>query len=140
MVFQSTHCCANLNVEFTDRGSVVHGVKGSHLINTHRRHLKYPGHLIHDADAGEAMLALAEVEQGHHRGLLVLRGVPGDDLLDELLILRGKLERNFRIVIRRVTVLQVLSAAQLELNGREGLLTTNKASLRAGAVTLKDRH
>jgi hypothetical protein len=99
-----THRCADLNMETANRVAVVHCVEGSHLVDTHRGHLKQPRHLVHDADAGEAVLPLAEIEQGHHGGLFVLRGVAGEHLLDELLILRRELEGDGRVVVGGVAV------------------------------------
>jgi hypothetical protein len=100
-------------VEFACRISIIHGVECSDLVDTHGWHLQYPRNLVHDTDAGESMLALAKVEKRHYGGLLVLRRVPGDDLLNELLVLGGELEGDFGIVLRRVAVLQALSALQL---------------------------
>lgn len=52
------------------------------------------------------MLSLSEVEKRHDSGLLVLRGVPGDDLLDELLILGRELEGDVQIILRSVAMLK----------------------------------
>lgn len=65
---------------------VIHRVEGGHLVHPHGRHLEPSRHLVHDADAGEAVLALAEVEEGHHGGFFVLRGVALEDLVDELVV------------------------------------------------------
>jgi hypothetical protein len=81
-----------LDVEPANRVPIVHGVESGHLVDAHRRHLQAASHLVHDADAREAVLALSKVEQWHDGGLLVLRRVPGEDLLYELLILGGELE------------------------------------------------
>jgi len=51
------------------------------------------------------MLPLSQVEQWHDGGFLVLRRVPAEDLLDELLILRRELERDVEVVFGRVAVL-----------------------------------
>lgn len=107
-------------MELAHRGSVVHGVEGRDLVHTHRGHLQYARNLVHDADAGESVLSLSKIEEWHDGGLLVLRGVPGDDLLDELLILGGELEGNRGVVLRRVTVLAAVSAVQLTLEGHRG--------------------
>ena len=50
------------------------------------------------------MLPLAEIEQRHHGGLLVLRWVAGEHLLDKLLILRRELEGDGRVVVGRVAM------------------------------------
>lgn len=89
--------------------AVVHCVESGHLVDTHGRHLEHSGDFVHDADAGEAVLALSEVEQRHDSGFLVLRGVSCEDFLDELLILGVELERDARVVFGRVTVLEGLS-------------------------------
>jgi hypothetical protein len=68
----STYRCADLDVELARGVPVVHGVERGDLVYTHGWHLQYPCNLIHDADTGEAMLALAEVEQRHDGGFLVL--------------------------------------------------------------------
>jgi hypothetical protein len=81
-----------LDVESANRVPVVHGVESGHLVHAHWGHLQEARNLIHDADACEAVLALSQVEQWHDGGLLVLRRVAGEDLLNELLILCGKLE------------------------------------------------
>lgn len=99
---------------------VVHGVECRDLVHTHWRHLQYPRHLIHDADACEAVLALAEVEERHDGGLLVLGRVPRDNLLDELLVLGGELERYLRIVFRRVAVLRSVLVVQYNVRQRAG--------------------
>lgn len=101
-----THRGADLDMEAAHGGPVIHGVEGGHLVDAHGGHLQDARHLVHDADAGEAVLALAEVENGHHGGLLVLGRVAGENGLDELLILRRELERYRRIVLGCVAVLQ----------------------------------
>lgn len=52
------------------------------------------------------MLALAEIENWHDGGLLVLRGVALQDLRDELLIFGIELERDIGVVVWRVAVLR----------------------------------
>ena len=37
----------NLEVVDADRGAVVHGVKGGNFVDTHRRHVKDLGDLVH---------------------------------------------------------------------------------------------
>ena len=93
-------------MELAHRVPVVHCVESRNLVDTHGGHLEYPRHLVHDADAAEAVLALSEVKQRHYGRLLVLRGVPRDDFLDELLILGRELERDLEVIFGRVAVLQ----------------------------------
>jgi hypothetical protein len=107
-------------VELARGIAVVHGVEGRDLVHTHWRHFQYPRNLVHDADACEAVLALAEVEERHDGGLLVLGRVPRDNLLDELLVLGGELEGNFRIVLRCVAVLEAPLAVQCNVRRRVG--------------------
>lgn len=101
--------CAGLDVELADGGAVVHGVEGGYLVDPHRRHLEDAGHLVHDADAGEAMLALTQVEQRHHGRLLVLWRVALEDLGDDALVLLGELERDIGVVIGCVAMLRCFS-------------------------------
>ena len=103
--FFPTYRCAALNVEFAHRVAVVHGVESSHLVDSHGRHLQESRNLVHDTDAGEAVLPLSKVEQRHDGGLLVLAGIAGQDFLDELLILGVELERDVEVVLRCVAVL-----------------------------------
>lgn len=51
------------------------------------------------------MLTLAKVQERHDSSLLVLRGVTGDDLFDELVVLLGELEGEGGIVLGGVAVL-----------------------------------
>ena len=99
---------------FSDRCPVVHGVERRDLVHTHGGHLEEARDLVHDADAAEAVLALAKVEQGHDGGLLVLRGVAGDNLLDEFLILLREFERDRSVVLWRIAVLRGALAKPLE--------------------------
>jgi len=81
------------------------------------------------------MLPLPQVEQWHHRRLLVLAGVPGEYLLYELLILRIELEGNREVVLGCVAV---LFADQLEASDRPlsmPMRTTLRESLRLAAAT-----
>jgi len=51
------------------------------------------------------MLSLSEVENWHHGGFFVLRGIALEDLFDELIVLLGELERNASIILWRIAVL-----------------------------------
>lgn len=59
-------------MELADRVAVVHGIERGNLVDPHGRHLEYPCHFVHDADAGEADLSLAEIEKWHDGGFLIL--------------------------------------------------------------------
>lgn len=85
--------------------AVVHGVERRHLVDAHGRHLQYPGYLVHDADAREAVLPLSEIEQGHHGGLLILRGIPFQDLGNELLVDGVEFEGDGGVIYGGVAVL-----------------------------------
>lgn len=85
--------------------TVVHGVEGRDLVDTHGGHLEHASDLIHDADAGEAGLALAKIQEGHDSRLLVLGRVALEDLIDEGEVLGRELELNAGVVGRGVAVL-----------------------------------
>jgi hypothetical protein len=102
---ERTYGRAALYVVLAHRSAVVHGVEGGDLVDTHRRHLEQPGDFVHDADAGEAMLSLSQIEEGHHGRFLVLGRIPRQHLFDELFILRRELEWNGWIVIGGIAVL-----------------------------------
>lgn len=92
-------------MELSHRSPVVHGIKGSHLVDTHRRHLEQSRHFIHDADRSKAMLTLTKIENGHDGSLLVLRGVFLENLCDDGLILLVELEGNIGVVVRCIAML-----------------------------------
>lgn len=92
-------------MELPDRVAIVHGVERSDFVHPHRRHLEPSGDLVHDADAGEAVLSLSDVEERHDGALLVLRRISRHDLLDQLLALGVELEWDRRVVVGGVAVL-----------------------------------
>ena len=94
-----------MDVVTADGLSVVHGVESSDFVDTHRGHFQSAGDLVHDTDAGEAVLALTEVKKGHDSTLLVLGRVALEDLIGECEVLLGKLERDGRVVLGAVAVL-----------------------------------
>lgn len=49
-------------MELAHRRPVVHGIERSDLVDSHGGHLQDARHLVHHADAGEAVLALAQIE------------------------------------------------------------------------------
>lgn len=100
--------CAALDVVFADGSAVVHGVESGNLVDAHWGHLEETGDLVHDADAGETVLSLAQIEQRHDGGLLVLWRVSGEDFLHELLAGSVEFEWDVGVVVGRVTVLQSL--------------------------------
>lgn len=62
MFISSAYGSADLHKVLANRLAVVHGVEGRNLVNAHRGHLEHASDLVHDADAGEAVLALTEVK------------------------------------------------------------------------------
>jgi hypothetical protein len=86
------------------------------------------------------VLALSEIEERHDGGLLVLRGVAGDDLFDELLILRGELEGNFDVVFGGVAMLRIALATLLALDKRVHTTLSEPLSFHDGRATLNARH
>ena len=93
----------------SNRIAIVHRIESRDLVHPHWWHLKYPRNLVHDTDAGKAMLSLSQVKQGHDRRLLVLARVPADHLLNELLIDGIEFEGDARVIVDGVAVLYALS-------------------------------
>lgn len=90
---------------FAHRGAVVHSIETGHLIDAGRRHLQNACYLIHNANTGKAVLALAQVEQRHHGSFLVLRWVPPQNLGHYGLIFRRESEGYSGVVVECVAVL-----------------------------------
>ena len=85
---------------------IIHRIKRRHLINSHRRHLQNPRHLVHHAQTSKSSLSLAEVEKWHNGGFLVLGWVARQDLFDDGLVLGGELEGDGGVVFGGVAVLE----------------------------------
>lgn len=96
---------AHLHKVFAHGRAVVHGVERRHLVHSHRWHLEHPSDFVHDGDRRESVLALAEVEQRHHRRLFVLWWVAFEDLIDESQVGFVEFEGDGGVVIRGVSVL-----------------------------------
>lgn len=105
MLISGAYRGADLHEVLANRLAVVHGVEGRDLVNAHRGHLEHASDLVHDTDAGEAVLALTEVKKGHDSTLLVLGRVALEDLIGECEVLLRKLERDGRVVLGAVAVL-----------------------------------
>ena len=103
-----THCSADLEVESPNGRAVVHCVECSDLVHSHGWHLQYPTNFIHDADTGEAMLALTEIEKGHYGCLLVLWWVSFEDFGDKPLVNGIEFERYGRVVNGTVSMLYII--------------------------------
>ena len=102
---KTTYRSADLDKVLAHRSSVVHGVERSDLVHSHGRHLKKTSDLVHDANAGESVLALAEVEQRHDGSLLVLGRVPLEDLGNDGLVLLVELEGDVGVVVLGISML-----------------------------------
>lgn len=102
---RQSYSSAKLNKVFANGLAVVHGVESCDFVNTHRGHLKQPGDLVHDTDAGVAVLALTQIQDRHDSSLLVLGRVAFEDLIDELEVLVVEFEREGRVVGGLVAVL-----------------------------------
>lgn len=100
-----TYSSAKLDVIFPDRIPVIHCIKRRHLINSHRRHLQDPRHLVHHTQRCKTSLSLSQVKQWHDGGLLVLRWVARQNLFDDGLVLGGELEGDRGVVFGGVAVL-----------------------------------
>ena len=111
----ATHRRAGLDVKPPHGVPVIHRVERRHLVYPHRWHFQQLGDLVHDADAREAVLPLAEVEEGHHGGFFVLRGVAFEDFGDELLVDFVEFEGDGGIVFWGVAVLRWYCQYQLPL-------------------------
>jgi hypothetical protein len=92
-------------VELAYGVAVVHGVEGGNLVDAHWGHFEETSNLVHDANAGKSVLTLAEIEDGHDGGLLVLGRITLQDLGNDLLILGVELERDIGVVLGGVSVL-----------------------------------
>lgn len=112
---------ASLDKVFANGRAVVHGVEGGNLVNAHRGHIQHAGDLVHHADAGEAVLALAEIKNGHDGRLLVLRRVSLKDLGDDDLILLVEFEGDVGVVVRRVPVLRESSVSLQDVQSMHSL-------------------
>ena len=64
---------------------VEHGVESCNLVNPHWRHFKHFRDIVHDADARPSfVLSLAQIKEWNNGCFLILRRVPGDDILRAL--------------------------------------------------------
>lgn len=80
------------------------------------------------------MLALAEVQQRHDCGLLVLWWVPLEDLGDDGFILGGKFEGDAGVVVGRVSVLLQSEVALASLSYL--LMTVHEGPVTRQVVTI----
>ena len=88
-----------------DGRAVVHGVEGGDFVDSNGGHFEYAGNLVHDGYGGKTVLALAEVEEGHDGGFLVLGRVAFQDLGNEFFVGGVEFERDGRIVVWGIAVL-----------------------------------
>lgn len=87
------------------RRPIIHRIKRRNLIYPHGRHIQQARYLVHDAYTREAVLALAEIENGHDGCLFVLRRVAGEDLFDEFFIGCVEFEGEVWVIVVSVSVL-----------------------------------
>lgn len=102
---------AGLDEKLAHGRAVVHCVEGGDLVDAHGGHLEQAGDLVHDADAGEAVLPLAEVKQRQDGRLLILGRIPLEDLGDDGLVGRCEIERDVGVVVGGVPVLCAANAS-----------------------------
>ncbi len=73
----------------------------TYFIDTHLGHLQQLGDSIHHADTRPTLvLPLSKVEDRHHRRLLVLRWISGDDVFRSLHVVGGKFEGDLELYQR----------------------------------------
>lgn len=108
-------------MKLSNRLTVIHGVEGGNLVNTHWWHIQPARNLVHDTDAGEAVLALAEIEEGHHRGLFVLWGIAFKDFGDEFFVDVIEFKRYRRVIDGGISMLEGKALMVRGGSGRIGL-------------------
>ena len=108
-------------MKLSNRLTIVHGVESSNLVYPHWWHFQPACNFIHDADAGEAVLALAEIEEGHYGGFFVLRRVAFKDFGDEFFVDGIKLKWYGWVVDRRISMLGDEALMEERGSGRTGL-------------------
>lgn len=90
----------------TPYSPVEHRVKSSDLVDSHPRHLQHFRHGVHNADTRPTIvLPLSEVQERDHGRLLVLRWITTDDFCSDLAVCLVELERDGRVVVVGVSVL-----------------------------------
>lgn len=94
-----------MDEKLADRFPVEHSVESCNLIYSHRGHLQDARHFIHHTNTAITVLSLTQIKQRQYGGFLVLRRVTLEDFIDQRKILLVELERDGRIVIGFVPVL-----------------------------------
>lgn len=98
-------CSADLDEVLANGFPVEHGIESSHFIDTHWRHFKELGDVVHNADACPSLvLPLAEIEEWDDCGFLVLGRITRDDILGPFQVFRCEFKWNFGVVVIRVTM------------------------------------
>ena len=87
------------------RRPIIHAIERSNFIRSHGWHIQQAGHLVHNADTRESMLALSQIQNRHDSRFFVLGRVAGEDFLDEFLICGVELEGDGGVVVGGVSVL-----------------------------------
>jgi len=98
---------AHLQVVLADLGTVEHGVERCDFIHLHGRHVENLGDLVHCREGEEVVvLLLSDEESRDASGLLVVRGVLVEQILDLSVVLRGELEGSIVIIVLGVSVVR----------------------------------
>lgn len=124
-------------MKLSNRLTIVHGVESSNLINAHRWHFQPACNFIHDTDAGEAVLALAEIEEGHYGGLFVLRRVAFQDFSNEFFVDSIELKWYGWVVDRGISMLGDEALIEERGSGRTGPLYARHSRFRCGEWRLR---
>ena len=127
-------------MKLSNRLTVIHGVESSNLVDAHWWHFQPACNFVHDADAGEAVLALAEIEEGHYGSFLILGRVSFKDLGDELLVDGIELKWYGCIIDRSISMLGDEALMEERESGKRIRRTTFKVSLWTMAVEVRCRH
>jgi hypothetical protein len=95
-----------LEMIFTNRSAVEHGVESSHLIYTHWRHIKCLCNLVHGSQRYPVViLFLYQVQQRHYSTLFVVGRIFLQQFFNFLLVLSSELEFAISWVVFRYTML-----------------------------------
>lgn len=129
---------AHLEVKLSDRLAIIHGVESSDLVDAHWWHFQPACNFIHDADAGEAVLALPEIEEGHYSGFFVLRWIAFQYFGDEFFVDSIKLKWYGWIICRGISMLG--DVALMEVRGSRSSwagLDARRSAFRCGEGRLR---
>ena len=136
---------AHTNDVLANLFSDVHRVESGDLVDLHGRDFEDLGDLVHGDQGKPSVLLLGEGKEGHGGTLLVLLGVLGDDFVDLGHVLICKLKGCRRVVVGRVDVKVVSTAAQkgtrrAESASRDRVDHGQRGSLEEGHGTSEGEH